>query len=247
MQDLPPVIGHRGAAAEAPENTLASIRRAHAAGARMVEFDVKLTADDVPILMHDDRLERTTDGHGPVRERTLEEIRRLDAGSWFEPSFAGERVPSLDDALALCLELDLMVNVEIKPCPGREVETARVALDHLRQGWPSSRPAPLISSFEEPSLEAAQDLAPDWPRGYLATTLPRDWRARISRLGCRTVHLGLKHVTSAHAAAVVEAGLPLLIYTVNDVEAARRMFALGASAIFTDRVSGLVGLAQRPQ
>ena len=126
-----PVIGHRGAAAAAPENTLASLRKAKELGASWVEFDVKLTRDGVPILMHDERLERTTNGRGEVAQATLAELQELDAGGWFGPAFRGERVPTFEAALGLCAELGLGINVEIKPCPGREAETARVAVETL--------------------------------------------------------------------------------------------------------------------
>ena len=136
---LPPVIGHRGAAGAAPENTLASIRKARELGATWIEFDVKLTKDGHPILFHDDCLERTTDGRGAVAATTLAEIRRLDAGGWFGPAFRGEPVPTLEQALALCVELRLGINVEIKPCAGREAETAQVTVATLLDVWPRDR------------------------------------------------------------------------------------------------------------
>ena len=113
------MIGHRGAAGAAPENTLASIKKARELGATWIEFDVKLTKDSHAILFHDDRLERTTDGQGAVAATTLPEMRRLDAGSWFDAAFRGEPVPTFEQALALCAELGLGVNVEIKPCANR--------------------------------------------------------------------------------------------------------------------------------
>ena len=186
---IPRLIGHRGAAAAAPENTLASLRKAKELGASWVEFDVKLTRDGVPVLMHDERLERTTSGRGEVAMTTLEALQNLDAGRWFAPAFRGERVPTLEAALALCAELGLGINVEIKPCPGREVETARVAVATLRRLWPGDRPAPLISSFEPACLGVARDLAPEMPRGYLAGSLPRRWRQELAAYGCRTLHL----------------------------------------------------------
>jgi len=125
---LPRVIGHRGAAAHAPENTLASFRKAAALGVEMVEFDVKLTRNRVPVVIHDDTLDRTTDGSGPIANSDFAAVRMLDAGRKFAPEFRGERVPTLDEVLTVALELGLAVNIEIKPCPGREVETAEVAL-----------------------------------------------------------------------------------------------------------------------
>ena len=126
---LPGVIGHRGAAAYAPENTLEGIREAANRGARWVEFDAKLTSDGVVILMHDDTLDRTTNGHGPVAQASYREIGLLDAGASFGAAWRGTRVPRLADALALLVELDMQANIEIKPCAGREIETARVVAE----------------------------------------------------------------------------------------------------------------------
>lgn len=246
MHGLPRVIGHRGAAAEAPENTLAGLRQAHASGARFVEFDVKLTRDRVPILCHDERLERTSDGTGLVRDRTLDDLQRLDAGSWFDRRFAGERIPTLDQALDLCLDLGLGLNLEIKPCPGRERETAEIALDHLRRRWPASAPTPLVSSFAEASLDAARALAPDLPRGFLATRLPRDWPARVRDLGCTTVNLGWQRLTRPEIDAVRGAGFQVLVYTVNDVLRARRLMDWGVAAVITDTVRGLIDAGLDP-
>lgn len=244
---LPPVIGHRGAAAAAPENTLASIAKAKALGASWIEFDVKLTEDGRPILFHDDRLERTTDGQGPVAATTLASIRRLDAGSWFDPSFRGEPVPTFEEALALCAELGLGINVEIKPCPGREQETAAATMKALRELWPRSMPAPLISSFAPASLRVAQEMAPEMPRGYLAGTLPRRWRAQMVEYGCATLHLNHRRIVPWQRATVVAAGVPLVLYTVNNGLAARRCLEAGIAAVFTDHIDRvLAALAQAP-
>ena len=232
--DLPRVIGHRGAAASAPENTLAGLRRAAALGVRWVEFDVKLTACGQPVLMHDDTLERTTNGFGRVAETTLEELRRLDAGSWFDPAFAGERVPTFAEALALAGELGLGVNVEIKPCPGREAETARVATEALATLWPSDRPTPLVSSFAPECLAVAREVAPELPRGLLCHRLPRTWRELMERFGCRTLHVDQLFLSARRVAEVKAEGVPLLAYTVNRAGRARRLFAWGLDAVFTD-------------
>ena len=237
---LPRVIGHRGAAAAAPENTLVSLRKAKELGASWVEFDVKLTRDGVPILMHDERLERTTDGRGEVALTTLNDLQKLDAGGWFDPAFRGEPVPTLEAALALCAELGLGINVEIKPCPGRAAETARVTVEVLQARWPGGLPAPLISSFERSCLAVARELAPELPRGYLARGLPLRWRAELARYDCRTLHLNARRVGARQRAAVLGAGVPLLLYTVNDPEHARELLEAGVAAVFTDRVGEVV-------
>ncbi len=233
---LPRVIGHRGAAASAPENTLASIRKAKDLGASWVEFDVKLTGDGVAVLMHDERLERTTSGRGEVALTTFAQLRQLDAGGWFAPAFRGEPVPTLEAALTLCAELGLGINVEIKPCPGCAAATARATVLALRRHWPGALPAPLISSFEHDCLAVARDLAPELPRGYLAGGLPLRWRAELARYGCRTLHLNARRLGARQRAAVVASKVPLLLYTVNDPERARSLLDAGAAAVFTDRV-----------
>jgi glycerophosphoryl diester phosphodiesterase len=233
---LPPVIGHRGAAGAAPENTLASIKKARELGATWIEFDVKLTKDGHPILFHDDCLERTTDGRGAVAAITLAEIRRVDAGGWFGPAFRGEPVPTLAQALALCAELGLGINVEIKPCPKREIETAQVTVATLLDLWPRDRPPPLVSSFAPVCLAVARDLAPELPRGYLAGTLPRRWRELMAEHACTTMHLNHRRTIPGQRAALLAAGIPVVLYTVNDGLRARRHLEAGVAAVITDHV-----------
>jgi glycerophosphoryl diester phosphodiesterase len=233
---LPRVIGHRGAAGAAPENTLAGIRKAKELGASWIEFDVKLTSDGHAILFHDDRLERTTDGHGPVAAATLTEIRRLDAGSWFGPAFRGEPVPTFDEALMLCVELGLGINVEIKPCRHREVETAGVTVAALRRGWPQDMPMPVVSSFAPECLRVAREVAPEFPRGYLASRLPRRWQALLAEYGCATLHLDRRWLGGPQRAAVTAAGVAVVLYTVNDGERARQHLALGITSVITDHI-----------
>jgi glycerophosphoryl diester phosphodiesterase len=233
---LPPVIGHRGAAGAAPENTLASIKKARELGATWIEFDVKLTKDGRPILFHDDCLERTTDGRGAVAATTLAEIRRLDAGSWFGAAFCGEPVPTLEQALALCAELGLGINVEIKPCARRELETAEVTVSTLLESWPPDRPAPLVSSFAPACLSVARDLAPELPRGYLAGTLPRRWRELMAQYACTTMHLNHRRSIGRQRAELLAAGIPVVLYTVNDSWRARQHLDAGVAAVITDQV-----------
>lgn len=231
---LPPVIAHRGASAYAPENTLAAIREAHRRGCRWVEIDVKLTADAVPILMHDDRLGRTTSGRGAVRRRRLDEIRTLDAGSWKGRQFAGEPVPTFAEALELLRSLGMAVNVEIKPCRGREVETAWQVCRTLDGCWPDADGNVLLSSFAIESLRAAGEVAPRVPRGLLAEALPRRWRELMAELGCRTLHLSHRRVSERALAAVIASGTPVLCYTVNDPGRARHLRALGVTSVISD-------------
>lgn len=239
---LPKVIGHRGAAAYAPENTLEGLREAARRGAGWVEFDVKLTADGVPVLFHDDTLERTTNGKGEVAATSLERIRGLDAGAWFGLGFIGLRVPTLADALRLVLAEGLGANIEIKACPGREAETAERAVAEILRLWPARRPPPLISSFKAASLAAAKARAPDLPRGLLLYEdgLPT-WRRDALEQACATVHCSQHNLTAAWAAEIRALGYGLAAYTVNDATRARELRGIGVQCIITDAPERIAG------
>jgi glycerophosphoryl diester phosphodiesterase len=231
---VPKIIGHRGARATAPENTLAGIRQAAREGATWVEFDVKLTADGYAILMHDDTLDRTTSGQGPVRQMALQDIRQLDAGIRFGPEWQGEKVPTLTEALQLLAELKMGFNLEVKPCPGREAETARAALADVEACWSGTHPTPLFSSFKPAALRAVREASAAASLAYLADELPADWRREVEHFGCRAVNLNWRHLTTAHVAEVKQAGYLLLAWTVNEPSRARELLAWGADGIITD-------------
>lgn len=231
---LPRVIGHRGAAGCAPENTLAGFRRARALGCRWVEFDVRLSADRHPILLHDERLDRTTSGRGKAGRLPLAEIRRYDAGGWFNPAFAGERVPTLEAALAVLEEEGLAANVEIKPARGEAGETGEIAAGTLAELWPERGWTTLISSFEPLALAAAKARAPNLPRGLLFRALPRNWRPLAEELGCVSIHLDHRRLSPAVVADVNSLGYLLLAYTVNDAKRARILFDWGVTSVFSD-------------
>ena len=231
----PRIIGHRGAAASAPENTLAGFRRAAALGARWVEFDVRLTRDGRCILLHDDTLERTTDGRGAAARMGFAEIRRLDAGSWFAPEFRGELVPSLEEAIACLGELRLGAVVELKPSPGGEAELARAALAVLERHWPSQLPPPLITSFAAKALATALERAPHFARALAIGGVPRAaWRKLVAELDCSALHADHRRLDAAIVAELRASGLPLRAYTVNTQARADELFAWGVAGLFTD-------------
>ncbi len=228
------MIGHRGAAACAPENTLAGLRKAKVLGCRWVEFDVRLTADSQPVLLHDDRLERTTNGRGRVSALSLAAVRRHDAGKWFHSSFAGERVPTLEEALMLLAKLGLGANVELKAVRGKEAATGAVVAELLARTWPADPAHLLISSFQQGALAAARDRAPHIARGILFRRIPKNWRNVAAGLGCVTIHADQQRLRPAVLSEIRRAGYPLLAYTVNDPERAKTLFDFGVKSVFSD-------------
>ncbi|TAN48882.1 MAG: glycerophosphoryl diester phosphodiesterase [Rhodospirillales bacterium] len=230
----PRLIGHRGALRLAPENTLASFFCAREAGALWVELDVRLSRDRVPVVFHDARLERTSNGKGRVIGQSLEQLKRLDAGSWFGPQFRGQSIPTLEEALLEIARLGLGVNIEIKPDPGLESETARLALETAARIWPADAPLPLISSFKQEALKQASGMGIGWPLGYLAERFSQEALAKALALKVSTFNLNEKHIKPAQAALIHQAGLGVMAYTVNDPARARHLWAMGVDSLFTD-------------
>ena len=232
----PRLIGHRGAKALAPENTLGSIRAAKDAGATWVEIDAKLAGDGVPVLMHDATLDRTTDAEGPVVALGSEELATVDAGN-------GEGVPTLAQCLALCREIGLGLDLEIKPDPGTGPQTARAVLDVLKaEGW-GPEEAIVITSFDRAALAVVQEAAPDYIRGLLLTGRPDDWREAASDLAVDAVIPGTKDVLGPEdVTAIVDGGWVPMVYTVNDPQRAKQLYDWGMASIVTDDPPALLGL-----
>ena len=231
----PDLLAHRGGGRLAPENTLSALVAGALFGSRMAEFDVRLSRDNVPFLLHDDTLERTTNGQGPAAGQDWQQLARLDAGSWFDPRFAGEELPRLADAARVCREHGLAANVEIKPCPGREAETGRIVATECARGWQRAAVPPLLSSFSPEALLAARAAAPQLNLGWLIEgTLPADWLAQARTLGVMALHLEHALVDAPLVGAAHAAGLVVLAWTVNDLATARRLRTLGVDALCTD-------------
>ena len=229
----PRFFAHRGGGACAPENTLAGIALAARLGYRGVEFDVMLSQDGVPLLIHDETLARTTDGSGEVGQTSLAHLRSLDAGSRFHPAYAGTAIPTLAEALALCARLGLIANVEIKPAAGQAVPTG-AAVGRLLAGCGAE--AVLLSSFAAEALAAARREAPQLPRALLFEAVPEDWHRRLADLDALALHCAAERMTPPLAADLAAAGRPWACYTVNRPAQAEQLFALGAAALFTDRL-----------
>lgn len=229
------LIGHRGACGHAPENTLASLHMARTFRLRWVEFDVHSTADDVPVLLHDHTLDRTTDSAGPISERSLRGLSGVDAGSWFGDRFRGAAVPTLEQAMRLLAVDDMRANAEIKPSPGRDTTTAETAVRVLlRSGIGGDRSLPLISSFSTTCLAVARKTAPALPRALLFEEVPDDWLDHLRALECEGLHCHHLAASPELVHAVKAAGFAIRVYTVNDAARASELAGFGVDAIVTD-------------
>jgi glycerophosphoryl diester phosphodiesterase len=232
----PRFVAHRGAGELAPENTLAAMRAGFAHGYRMVEFDVKLSGDGVPFLLHDDTLDRTTNGHGRADAMNWTELAKLDAGSWHSAKYAGEPLPTLSAIAHWAIANDVACNIEIKPMPGRERETGgAVALD-ARELWRGAAVAPLLSSFSEESLAAARAAVPELRRALLLDEIPADWKERLAHLECIAIDADYRVLDAVLVADAHRAGYKVLTYTPNEPDVIAKLQAWQMDAIITDAI-----------
>lgn len=240
------IIAHRGAKGMAPENTLASARLAHAQGADMWELDVGLSRDNVPMVLHDESLTRTSNvaiipafvhRHPWLLEQfSLDELRGLDAGSWFKPEFKGEGLPTLEEALELSARLKFPVNIELKDygCSQAALHSvvdqtigliARLDMAELV----------LISSFSQNCLRLVKAGSAHLKLAVLAETGDMtDLLEACHALGAVAAHPDSVLVTPEGLAALREAGLQVNVWTVNDAAEARRLAEAGATGLITD-------------
>lgn len=235
----PRIVAHRGGGRLAPENTLAAIETGVRYGHRMIEFDVKLSADGVPFLLHDDTLDRTSNGWGIAGELIWEKLSQLDAGSWFSSTFCNERLALLEDVAAMSLRHELAVNVEIKPTTGCDDETGEQVASAVKRLWDGSSRLPLLSSFSVPALRAAKRSVPGLPRGLLLEVWDNQWQLLTQELACFSLHIDYRELTPSRVAELKAAGLGILVYTVNDPEQARQLLRWGVDAICTDNIDGI--------
>jgi glycerophosphoryl diester phosphodiesterase len=239
------VTAHRGFSGQAPENTLAAFRAAIAAGSDRIELDVHLTRDNEVVVIHDDTLERTTTGKGNVAEKTFAELQRLDAGAWFDPRFAGERIPALAEVLEIARGR-IRVNIELKKgknFPYTLEELADRTLAVVEKAGMTDQV--LFSSFDPAAVNRIRAKNPSLP---IALIVDKPWRnpedpgagTRYPTLNCRTTVLNEENVRRAHAG-----GIQVHVWTVNTREAMTEFIALGVDGIITNHPDLLIDLLKR--
>lgn len=237
------VVGHRGASGHAPENTLAAFHRAVELGATFIETDLQLSRDSRLVAIHDDTLDRTTNGRGPVHALTLAALRELDAGSWFDPQFAGEKIPTLDEILRFSQEHDVVFYLELKAAGAWGLEHALVGALRELEGAPRA----VVLSFDPGRLAVVRRLEPTVMTGYLFSWSPADPVKRALEVGARQLAPRGDLVTPELVGQARRADLQVVTWTVNEPAHMRALAAAGVDGIMTDYPDRLVAvLGQQP-
>lgn len=233
---LPQVIAHRGASRIAPENTIASMEQAKKYGAQWIEFDVRLTSDNVPVIFHDATLRRTTNYTGIrcLSRTKYTAIQTLDAGSWFNAAFSNEKIPTLESYLITAAQLQLGINIELKTTARKSALLAEKVLQLLKQHWPQKLPQPLLSSASVKNLLALNMLSCSHPLALNVVRCKREDIKQAVALNCYSIHVKSIYITPKIIADNAQAGLKTLAYTVNNPSEAQHLINLGVTAIFTD-------------
>lgn len=216
-------IGHRGARGHEPENTLLSIDTGIRLGSDMVEFDVQRCGDQL-VVIHDPRLERTTNGKGRVDEVSFEYLRSLDAGK-------GQQIPTLKEVLDL-VQARVSVNVEIKSADRTAAAVAATLREALDDGWDASQF--LVSSFHLPELYEFKQMVPEIPVGVLVCGVPLDWAACATELGAQALNISADFADPKLVRDAQVRGLKVYAYTVNHPDDITALRTLGLDGVFSD-------------
>lgn len=227
-------FAHRGGGSHAPENTIAAMRTGQQYSFSAVEFDVKLTADGIAMLMHDDTLERTTNGVGAFKEKSARELETLDAGSWFAPQYRGEKIPRFSTVMQFLHTHGMNADIEIKPCPGRESETGAAAAALTLDLTKDHAVKPLMSSFSIEALRAARAASSTQPLMLLVESYETLHDAIVLDLECVAVCADHLHINSDIVAHLHQLGVRVLVYTVNEVERVVDLQAMRIDGVCTD-------------
>lgn len=216
-------IGHRGARGHAPENTLLAIDTGIRLGAQMIEFDVQRCGDQL-VVIHDPRLERTTNGQGRVAEVSFDYLRSLDAGQ-------AQQVPTLQEVLDL-VEANVALNIELKSANGTAAMVASLLREALGDGWLPSQF--LVSSFHLPELYEFKQLAPEIPVAALVCGVPLDWAACAIELGAQALNISAEFADARLIYDAHSRGLKVYAYTVNHPDDIVSLRAAGLDGVFSD-------------
>jgi glycerophosphoryl diester phosphodiesterase len=240
----PVVFGHRGASRYAPENTIAAFDLAISQGAKAFELDTMLTSDGVPVVIHDHTLERTTNGYGKVDQKTIDEIRELDAGSHFSEEFTSEKIPMLEEVLKRYPE-KILINIELKNYHSPKNELARIVLDMVESHGMLEQV--IFSSFLPRNLRILRSIQPHaktallLPRGilgFLFSTLFFKYHSP------EIIHPSFKNITKGTLKKEHFFGRHVNVWTVNELNIAKKLIDWGVDGLITDDPGAILQLLQ---
>lgn len=241
-QDRPLNFAHRGASHAAPANTLAAFRTAVDLGADGIEFDVHLSKDGKIVVIHDFAVDTTTDGHGLVRDKTLAELQELDAGRWFAPAFAGQRIPTLQQVTD-AVGRDLLLNIELKVAGLQDDGLAAAVVHHVERNHLGDRV--VISSFSRLAVRRVKRIAPHLAVGWLyGPARDRFMLKSGSRTlqQCEALHPYYSMVDAEYKRWATARNYRVHVWTVDDPAEMQRLARLGVDMIITNRPDLLRGL-----
>lgn len=235
------VIGHRGASGHAPENTLAAFRKAVALGATFIETDLQLSRDAHFVAIHDDTVNRTTNGRGPVHDLTLAELRQLDAGSWFGSQFSGERVPTLEEILEFSKKSDVVFYLELKPSGAWGGEHALIGA--LRDSGEVARA--VVICFDPSLVLNVHKIEPTVMTGLLYDGQLDKPIEKALEIGARQLVVRGDLVTPALLAQARKKDLQVVCWTVNHPAHMRMLIEAGVAGIMSDYPDRLVAALKK--
>ncbi|AYY79348.1 MULTISPECIES: glycerophosphodiester phosphodiesterase family protein [Proteus] len=228
------IAAHRGFSGKAPENTLAAFKMAIDFGCEWIETDVQLTADYVPVLIHDKTVNRCTNGQGAVRFHTLDDLHHLDAGSWFSSLYQGEKIPSLRQGLQLIKRSGTKLNIELKTWPDDDIERLCLAVSDMIKSADIPNEQILFSSFDTQALIVMKRYLPFIRRGQLWDEIPANALEILKAIDGFSVHCNYKYLTQEQAQWLKQAGYEIYCYTPNDPEEVKDFEQWGVDMLITD-------------
>ena len=229
------IAAHRGVSSLAPENTLAGIYKAAELGLSWIEIDTQLSADGIPVIIHDERVDRCSNGNGAVADLCFSELQQLDIGSWFDSAFSDQRLPSLSQVLTICQPLGMQINLELKLHAGDDINKLceQVAQVIEESEFPSQRL--LISSFNHQAMLQIKKRLPEVRRGQLWQVLCDDWQEKLQAIDAYSAHCHYRDLSEQQALQVKQSGYRLICYTANDPDEVRDHWHWGVDLMITDK------------
>lgn len=226
------IFAHRGYSAKYPENTLVAFRKAARLPVEGVEFDVHLTKDNQIVVIHDEKIDRTSNGSGYVKDMTLEQLRKYDYGSWFSEEFAGESIPTLSEVLEVFAKTHHQINIELKSDIFVYVGLEELVLREVSEHKMLDRV--IISSFDHEAVERIAKLVPNVENAPLCSNILVNLSDYVSKIPAKALHVSLPCAPRRPVREAIKEGMVVRVYTVNKTEYVDLLLTLGIEAMFTD-------------